>query len=260
MIKNTSENVILSDNQFKKLMKDYAALSHSHRDEKFRLIGSDKVETHDLLKKYGFNKVFGREELATEIISETDVLQYIEAATGRNTFMYSKTAYIEATDAAVDRTVSSKYQTVKCLKEELRLREEAWHKETGCEDLGTRGRNLYKDNSHLKDVMKSGKLSNFTEQAKGFVDTFSAWDSKGYVAMIYNLAVMYDEHTRDKVKSEFGNRDDFNKPFKSRYVDVSKNHEDKLSTKTQQTVDSVLNKAENMDNLDSKNFSSALSK
>ena len=156
-------SVKLTQEQFDELMQRYSQLksgvmTYEDGDVNYAVVVNAKAE-HDLLMEYGIETPYEPDEdgVYPEWRNETFGLRDIEHLTGYNTFAYSKTAYMYATDKALESTKGSKEDVIEALKSELKHSESCWHEDTGVSFDEVKGKNVHKNDEHLHNMRLNQK-------------------------------------------------------------------------------------------------------
>lgn len=216
--------VELTDEQFSKMMEEIAVASRSATEQE--LEQSDNPVVIDggnlvrIFSEYGIDakQMYGK--MPTEDgkmvdinvegsrFAEDEILQDIERLTGRNTFRYSKTQYADAVEDAV-QNAGRKGNPGEYMKVNLQNREAAWHGSTGVEVEDIQGKNVYKDPKLQQKMQHNYKV----HQLNDMLEMMSQYSSNRYIQMAYQFLNAYEQGEYDMLRYQFGNRNDFKKPF-----------------------------------------------
>lgn len=216
--------VELTDEQFSKMMEEIAVASRSATEQE--LEQSDNPVVIDggnlvrIFSEYGidakqmYGKIPTEDGKMADInvegsrFAEDDILQDIERLTGRNTFRYSKTQYADAVEDAV-QNAGRKGNPGEYMKVNLQNREAAWHGSTGVEVEDIQGKNVYKDPKLQQKMQHNYKV----HQLNDMLEMMSQYSSNRYIQMAYQFLNAYEQGEYDMLRYQFGNRNDFKKPF-----------------------------------------------
>lgn len=196
----------LTDEEFINLMQEYDLLkfNSSAENEDKACIGSKTKPTKELLIKYGFND-FELEDV--ENISESEVLQFIEYETGRNTFPYSKESCMNASArAAVKYSQRGKYEPVArslteaythCISEE----EQKWHANTGTDMSSLKTElNRYTD---LNNIFNNERLRKGQKIQEILTEVNQYFDNQ-YLRLL-SVAVALNNNKLREINNDFAN-------------------------------------------------------
>ncbi len=195
----------LTDEKFANFMQKYDLLKHNVSDDscdKAR-IGSNKTATIKLLNKYGFNN-FELDD--NENIYESDVLQFVEYETGRNTFPYSKEACMEASAKAAakynsrGKEVPSNISLIDAYSQCIKNEEIKWHSNTGISSLNAEA-NRYTD---IYNLYNNKKLQN-GQKLKEILTTANQYFDNQYIKLL-SIAIELDNISlQEKINKDFAN-------------------------------------------------------
>ena len=205
--------VKLTQEQFDELMQRYSQLKSTVAtyDGGYSVVVDAKTE-HELLKEYGIDTEYEPDANGNypEHRFETAGLREIEQLTGYNTFPYSKTAYMYATDKAITRTKNSKnshMDSIEALKDELKLSEKYWHEDTGVNFDEIKGKNVHKDDEHLNNM----QLNQKRQSAIDFLGQISQYSGNQYIKMLYDFAVQYNDELYKRNQQQFSEKKELTK-------------------------------------------------
>lgn len=226
-------SVRITQEQFDELMRRYSQLESGVMNDAaykqgYTTVVDAKAE-HDLLKEYGIETPYEPDEDGNypEWRAETFGLRDIERLTCYNTFPYSKTAYMYATDEAVKSTkdlkTGQKSDVIEALKSELKTAESCWHEDTGVSFDEVKGKNVHKNDEHLHNMWLNQKR----QSAIDFLGQISQYSGNQYVKMLYDFAVQYNDELYKKNQQQFSEKKE---PVKIVTQEVKEQSKDEMSS------------------------------